>query len=66
MKICFLGADNDVVDGNVDQLDEEADEAHDGEPDCCGDRDLNPPIKLNTINMIKMTWLLQRKKFGES
>jgi hypothetical protein len=29
----ILGADDDVVDGNVDKLDEEANEAHDGEAD---------------------------------
>ena len=35
-----LRADDDVVDGDVDQLDEEPDEAHDGEADGGGDRDL--------------------------
>jgi hypothetical protein len=35
-----LRADNNVVDGDVDQFDEEADEAHDGEADGCGDRNL--------------------------
>merc|ERR1712137_989551 len=29
----FLRSHNDVVDGNVDELDEEADESHDGEAD---------------------------------
>jgi len=29
----ILRADNDVVDGDVDELDEEADEAHDGKAD---------------------------------
>lgn len=33
-------ADDDVVDGDVDELDEEADEAHDGEADRGGKRDL--------------------------
>lgn len=27
---------NDVVDGNVDKLDEEADKAHDGKSNCSG------------------------------
>ena len=31
---------DNVVDGNVDELDEEADEAHDGETDSSGERDL--------------------------
>ena len=31
---------NDVVDGNVDELDEETDEAHDGKPDGCRYGDL--------------------------
>ena len=35
-----LRADDDVVDGDVDQLDEEPDEAHDGEADGCGHSDL--------------------------
>ena len=35
-----LRADDDVVDGNVDQLDEEPDEAHDGKADGGGDGDL--------------------------
>ena len=35
-----LGSDDDVVDGDVNQLDEEPDEAHDGETDGSGDRDL--------------------------
>jgi hypothetical protein len=36
----LLCADDDVVDGDVDELDEEADEAHNGEADGCGDGDL--------------------------
>ena len=35
-----LRADDDVVDGNVDELDEETNEAHDGESDGGGHRDL--------------------------
>ena len=35
-----LGADDDIVDGDVDELDEEADEAHDAEPDRGGDGNL--------------------------
>ena len=35
-----LCADDDVVDWDVDQLDEEPDEPHDGEPDGRRDRDL--------------------------
>lgn len=31
---CYLH--DDVVDGDVDEFDEEADEAHDGKPDRCG------------------------------
>lgn len=27
---------NDVVDGDVDEFDEETDETHDGKPDRCG------------------------------
>ena len=34
-----LWADDDIVDGDVDQLDEESDEAHDGESDGGGDSD---------------------------
>ena len=34
-----LGAHDDVVDGNVDQLNEESDEAHDGESDGGGHGD---------------------------
>ena len=30
-EVTTLRADDDVVDGNVDQFDKEADEAHDGE-----------------------------------
>ncbi len=33
-------SDDDVIDRNVDQLDEEADESHDGKPDCRRRRDL--------------------------
>ena len=32
----LLGSDNDVVDGDVDELDEESDETHQGEPNGCG------------------------------
>ena len=35
-----LCSDDDVVDGDVDQLHEEPDEPHDGEPDGRCDRDL--------------------------
>ncbi len=35
-----LWAHDDVVDGDVDELDKESDEAHDGEADGGGDRDL--------------------------
>ena len=35
-----LSSDDDVVDRDVDQLDEEPDEAHDGETDGRGNRDL--------------------------
>lgn len=35
-----LRAYNDVVDGNVYQLNEESDEAHDAETDCSGDSNL--------------------------
>ena len=42
-----LRADDDVVDGDVDQLDEEPDEAHDGEADGSGDRDLLELWKRN-------------------
>ena len=35
-----LRSHDDVVDGNVNELDEEADESHDGESDGRGDRDL--------------------------
>lgn len=34
-----LGAHDDVVDGDVYQLDEKADEAHDAEADCGGNGD---------------------------
>ena len=36
----MLDPDNNVVDGDVNELDEEADEAHDREPDGRGDGDL--------------------------
>ena len=36
----ILGSDNDVVDGDVDELDKETDESHQREPDGCGNRDL--------------------------
>ena len=41
-------SDDDVVDGDVDELDEEADEAHDPEPDGGGDGDLGEllPVRL--------------------
>ena len=35
-----LGPDNDVVDGDVDELDEEPNEAHEAKPDGRGDGDL--------------------------
>jgi len=31
-----LNSDDDVVDGDVDQLDKESDESHDGETNDCG------------------------------
>lgn len=40
-----LASDENVVDGDVDQLDEEADEAHDHEADGSGDRDLHELCK---------------------
>ena len=36
----YLSSDDDVVDGNVDELHEEPDESHDGETDCRRCRDL--------------------------
>ena len=35
-----LGADNNVVDWDVNQLDKESDESHDGEADSCSHCDL--------------------------
>ena len=43
----ILWADDDIVDGDVDQLDEESDEAHDGESDGGGDSDLLELCKKN-------------------
>lgn len=40
-----LASDENVVDGDVDQLDEEADEAHDHEADGSGDSDLHELCK---------------------
>jgi len=39
LKSFRLNSNNDVIDGNVDKLDKEADEAHDGKADgrCNGD-----------------------------
>ena len=36
----LLDPDNNVVDGDVNEFDEEADEAHDGEANGCGDGNL--------------------------
>jgi len=45
-----LCAYNDVVDGNVDELDEESDESHDAEPDGGGDSNLLKllPVRFST------------------
>lgn len=40
LKVVVLSADDDVVNWNVNQFDEEADEAHDGEADGSGNCDL--------------------------
>ena len=40
MRASNLLSDDDVVDGNVDELHEEADESHDGESDRCRCGDL--------------------------
>ena len=39
-EVTTLRADDDVVDGNVNEFDGEADESHDGETDCRRCRDL--------------------------
>ena len=39
-ELNLLWSDDDVVDGDVDELDEETDEAHDAEPDGGGDGNL--------------------------
>ena len=39
-EVTTLRADDDVVDGNVDQFDKEADESHDSETDSGGNGDL--------------------------
>ena len=49
VAVVVLCADDDVVDGDVNQLDEEPDEAHDGETDGSGDRDLLEFWKNKTI-----------------
>lgn len=36
--ICY--SHNDVVDGDVNELDKETDETHDGKPNCCGHSNL--------------------------
>lgn len=43
-----LGTHNDVVDGDVYKLDEEANKSHDGEPNRCGHGDLLEllPVRL--------------------
>jgi len=45
---CWSGSDDDVVDGNVNEFDEEADESHDGEPYRRGHGDLREllPVRL--------------------
>ena len=43
--VTCLGSDYDVVDGDVDELDEEADESHDAESDGGGDGDLQQAKK---------------------
>ena len=40
IQYMLLGSDNDVVDGDVDELDEEPNEAHEAKPDGRGDGDL--------------------------
>ena len=40
LLLSCLCSDNDIVDGDVDELDKEPDEAHDPEPDGRGYRDL--------------------------
>ena len=44
----LLGPDNDVVDGDVDELDKEPDEPHEAKPYGCGDGDLRKffPVRL--------------------
>jgi len=45
-----LTSDNDVVDGDMDQLDEESNESHDAEPDSCCHGDLSKlfPVRFST------------------
>merc|ERR1719452_409270 len=47
-QFILLGPDNDVVDGDVDELDEEPNEAHEAKPDGRGDGDLREffPVRL--------------------
>merc|ERR1719412_3346736 len=40
LLLSCLGSDNDIVDGDVDELDEESDESHQREADGCGNSDL--------------------------
>ena len=44
----MLDPDDDIVNGDVDELDEEADESHDGESDGGGDGDL---LKLLPVRL---------------
>lgn len=41
-----LTTNNDVVDGDVDEFNEETDETHDGKPNCCGHGNL---LKLFSV-----------------
>jgi len=45
---CWSGSDDDVVDGNVNEFDEEADESHDSEADGRRQRDFRKllPVRL--------------------
>ena len=40
LLLSCLCSDNDIVDGDVDELDEEANEAHDAKSNCSGDGNL--------------------------
>ena len=40
LLLSCLCSDNDIVDGDVDELDEESDESHQREANGCGDGDL--------------------------